>query len=295
MNIKDELKKRAEEVDGILMRYLPAEEGYQKNLCSAMYYSVMGGGKRIRPILMRETYRLFGGKGTVIEPFMAAIEMIHAYSLVHDDLPAIDDDELRRGRKTTHVVYGEAMAILAGDALLTYAFETAAGAFEEEPGNQGIPEAMKVLARNAGVYGMAGGQSVDVELTGKSPDRETLKFIYDLKTGALIEASMIIGGILAGAGETEIDRIRVAAGDIGLAFQIQDDILDVEGDVAVTGKSTLSDEKNNKTTYLTYEGADKAKKDVHRLYAEAEDIITSLGTDHDFLKGFIKMLADREK
>ncbi|MBR5337196.1 MAG: polyprenyl synthetase family protein [Lachnospiraceae bacterium] len=296
MNFNDELKRRIEYVNNLLDEYAPAEEGFQKNLISAMNYSLMGPGKRLRPIFMKEAYRIFGGEGKVVEPFMAAIEMIHSYSLVHDDLPAMDDDEYRRGRKTTHTVYGEAMAILAGDALLNYAFETALKAYDIEPDNLGIPEALKVLAGKAGVYGMAGGQSVDVELTGKTPDRDTLDFIYRLKTGALIEASMVIGAILAGASGEDVERIRRAAADIGLAFQIRDDILDVTGDQSVTGKPVLSDEKNNKVTYVTFEGIGQSEKDIARLSKEAADIIGSFSDNSsDFLKELVIRLIDREK
>lgn len=295
MDVRKALEERIEEVNTLLMEYLPKEEGFQKNLLCAMNYSCMGLGKRLRPIFMNETYKLFGGKGRVIRPFMAAIEMIHSYSLVHDDLPAMDNDEYRRGRKTTHVVYGEAGAILAGDALLNYAYETALKAFDEEPDNKGIVRALKVLSEKTGIYGMTGGQSVDVELTGQPLNRETLDFIYSLKTGALIEASMTVGAILAGAGEVDIDRIGKGAKAVGLAFQIQDDILDVIGDAKVIGKPTLSDEKNDKTTYVTFEGIEKAKTDVARLSEEAADIFASYSGKDTFLKDLVLMLINREK
>ena len=163
MDIRAEIQTRVDEIEQIIKRYLPAEEGYQKTIMEAMNYSILAGGKRLRPMLMSETYRLFGGKSKVIEPFMAAMEMIHTYSLVHDDLPAMDNDEYRRGKKTTHAVYGEAMGILAGDALLNYAFETAAKAFDMEPDNRNIGKAMQILATKAGIYGMVGGQVVDVQ------------------------------------------------------------------------------------------------------------------------------------
>ncbi len=295
MTFNDELNNRIEEVNRILEEYTPGEEGFQKTLISSMNYSLMGPGKRLRPIFIKETYRLFGGTGKVVEPFMAAMEMIHSYSLVHDDLPAMDDDDYRRGRKTTHIVYGEAMAILAGDGLLTYAFETALKAFELEPDNPGIPKALCVLARNAGIYGMAGGQSVDVEMTGKELDRDTLDFVYELKTGALIEASMVIGAILAGARDEDTEKIRKAAKDIGLAFQIRDDILDVTGDEAAIGKPVHSDEKNDKTTYVTFEGLERSKEDAARLSNEAAEIIASFSGKDSFLKELVLMLANREK
>ena len=164
MDIRAEIQTRVDEIEQIIKRYLPEEEGWQKTIMEAMNYSILAGGKRLRPMLMSETYRLFGGKSKVIEPFMAAMEMIHTYSLVHDDLPAMDNDEYRRGKKTTHAVYGEAMGILAGDALLNYAFETAAKAFDMEPDNRNIGKAMQILATKAGIYGMVGGQVVDVQI-----------------------------------------------------------------------------------------------------------------------------------
>ena len=298
MDIRAEIQTRVDEIEQIIKRYLPAEEGYQKTIMEAMNYSILAGGKRLRPMLMSETYRLFGGKSKVIEPFMAAMEMIHTYSLVHDDLPAMDNDEYRRGKKTTHAVYGEAMGILAGDALLNYAFETAAKAFDMEPDNRNIGKAMQILATKAGIYGMVGGQVVDVE-SEKSDDcpitREKLDFIYRLKTGALIESSMMIGAILAGASSDEVSRVEQIAAKLGLAFQIQDDVLDVTSTLEVLGKPVGSDEKNNKATYVTFEGLDKAVSDVERISKEAEEQLDDLGYDDAFLKELFEYLIHREK
>ena len=270
--MKSEINRRAAEIEQIIMAYLPAEEDYQKRIMEAMNYSVLAGGKRLRPMLMLETYRLFGGESKVIEPFMAAMEMIHTYSLVHDDLPAMDNDEYRRGKKTTHAVYGEAMGILAGDALLNFAFETALKAFDIEPGNIRIGKALQVLAKKAGIYGMIGGQVVDIESEGTNKmTKEKLDFIYRLKTGALMEASMVIGAILAGATEEEQQIVEAVAGEIGLAFQIQDDILDVTSTEEVLGKPIGSDEKNLKFTYVTFEGLEKAKEDVAAITEQAVD------------------------
>ena len=217
MEIKDEIARRAKEIETIIAKYLPKESGYQKTVIEAMNYSILAGGKRLRPMLMQETYRMFGGKSDVIEPFLAAIEMIHTYSLIHDDLPAMDNDEYRRGRKTTHVVYGEAMGILAGDGLLNYAFETAILAIQKEPQNANVPKALAVLAKKAGIYGMIGGQTVDIETDqSKEVTREQLDFIYRLKTSALIEASMLIGAILAGATKNEQNEMEQIATKIGL-------------------------------------------------------------------------------
>lgn len=247
---------------------------------------------------MEETYHMFGGSSAVIEPFMAAIEMIHTYSLVHDDLPAMDNDEYRRGKKTTHAVYGEAMGILAGDALLNLAYETAAKAFDMEVADARVARAFTVLAKKAGVYGMVGGQVVDVE-SEKSDDcpitREKLDFIYRLKTGALIESSMMIGAILAGASSDEVSRVEQIAAKLGLAFQIQDDVLDVTSTLEVLGKPVGSDEKNNKATYVTFEGLDKAVSDVERISKEAEEQLDDLGYDDAFLKELFEYLIHREK
>ena len=255
----EELQQKVEHINDVLEKFLPAEEGQQRIIFEAMNYSVRAGGKRLRPILMEETYHMFGGSSAVIEPFMAAIEMIHTYSLVHDDLPAMDNDEYRRGKKTTHAVYGEAMGILAGDALLNLAYETAAKAFGMEVADARVARAFAVLAKKAGVHGMVGGQVVDVE-SEKSDDcpitREKLDFIYRLKTGALIESSMMIGAILAGASSDEVSRVEQIAVKLGLAFQIQDDVLDVTSSLEVLGKPVGSDEKNNKATYVTFEGLD---------------------------------------
>ena len=294
----EELQQKVEHINNVLEKFLPVEEGQQRIIFEAMNYSVRAGGKRLRPILMEETYHMFGGSSAVIEPFMAAIEMIHTYSLVHDDLPAMDNDEYRRGKKTTHAVYGEAMGILAGDALLNLAYETAAKAFDMEVADTRVARAFAVLAKKAGVYGMVGGQVVDVE-SEKSDDcsitREKLDFIYRLKTGALIESSMMIGAILAGASSDEVSRFEQIAAKLGLAFHIQDDVLDVTSTLEVLGKPVGSDEKNNKATYVTFEGLDKAVSDVERISKEAEEQLDDLGYDDAFLKELFEYLIHREK
>lgn len=293
MTFSEELSRRSEAVQKIIYTYLPAEEGFQKTLLEAMNYSMTAGGKRLRPLLMQETYRLFGGNGKAVEPFMAAMEMIHTHSLVHDDLPAMDNDEYRRGKKTTHIVYGEAMAILAGDGLLNYAYETACRAFVLEPENPHIGEAMAILAGKTGIYGMLGGQAVDVQAVGEPLSREKLDFIYRLKTGALIEGAMMIGAILAGASKEEIETIARVAADVGLAFQIQDDILDVISTNQELGKPTGSDERNHKTTYVTVQGLEKAKTDVAVISERAIRTLASLPQKNDFLEELIGALVTR--
>ena len=281
------------EVEAILENYLPAQEGEGRMLLEAMNYSVRAGGKRIRPILMWEMYHLLGGAEACIEPFMAAIEMIHTYSLVHDDLPAMDNDTLRRGRPTTWAVYGEAMGIVAGDGLLTYAFETAARAFALTSHPERVALALQLLARKAGIYGMAGGQAVDVALTGKPIDEATLDYIYRLKTGALLEASLMIGAALAGAGESVLGQTQELAAAIGMAFQIRDDMLDVMATQEELGKPIGSDARNEKTTYVTLYGMDRAKREVHALTSRATELLRALPGESAFLERLIGDLAER--
>ena len=297
MNFKEELKDRVDHIEAILKEYLPKEEGWQKTVIAAMNYSVLAGGKRLRPMLMEETYRLFGGKGREIEPFMAAIEMIHTYSLVHDDLPAMDNDEYRRGRKTTHVVYGEAMAILAGDGLLNYAFETAMKSFTMEGDLEKKARALSVLAQKAGIYGMIGGQTADIEAEdlGDQVTTEHLMFIHAHKTSALIEAAMMTGAILAGASQEEIAQIEKAAYEIGIAFQIQDDILDVTSPLEMLGKPIGSDAKNHKTTYVTLKGLEESRKEQQELSLHAIETIRNIGYSNDFLMELVTSLITREK
>ena len=292
-NFDDEMKKRVTEVKSIIESYLPEEEGFQRTLLEAVNYSMLVGGKKLRPLLMQQTYAMFGGTSPAIRPFMAAIEMIHTHSLIHDDLPAMDNDEYRRGKKTTHVVYGEAMSILAGDALLNYAYETAAKAFDLDPGNPRVGKAFQILAAKTGLDGMIGGQSVDVEYVDKPLTQEQLFFIYKLKTSALIEASMMIGAVLAGATQEETEKIERIARNVGLAFQIQDDILDVVGEEETLGKPTKSDEKNKKTTYVTVKGLEKAQTDVAKYSEEAIRIMEELPYENEFLHELILHLIHR--
>ena len=294
MNFKEQMTAKVIEIEEIIKAYMPKEEGPQKLIMEAMNYSVTVGGKRLRPMLMQETFRLFGGEGDVIEPFMAAQEMIHTYSLVHDDLPAMDNDEYRRGKKTTWVAYGEDMAVLAGDGLLNYAFETALKAFGKADALK-VAEALKILAGKAGIYGMIGGQVVDVMSEEKKIDMETLLFIHRNKTSALIQSSMMIGAVLASASKEDVEKIEKIGEDIGLAFQIQDDILDVTSSLEVLGKPVHSDEKNEKTTYITLEGLEKSRKDVEEISHRAIDGLRSFERENQFLNELVEMLIHREK
>lgn len=295
MEMREALAARTEQVQEIVYRYLPEEKGYQETIFEAMNYSMKAGGKRLRPMLMQEIYRLFGGQGEEIEPFMAAIEMIHTSSLIHDDLPCMDNDRLRRGVPTTWVRYGYDMAVLAGDALLIYAIETAAKALSLTEDSGAVARAIRLLAAKTGIYGMIGGQVVDVELTNQPIPKEKLDFIYRLKTGALLEASMMIGALLGGADDEQLETVERMAAAIGLAFQIQDDILDVTSTSEQLGKPVLSDEKNNKTTYVTLEGIDKARQDVAEISAQAIALLKELPGENPFLEDLITMLITRDK
>lgn len=289
------LEKKTKEAEQIIYGYLPKEEGRQRKVIEAMNYSIKAGGKRLRPILIKETALLFGYSGGDVEPFMAAMEMIHTYSLVHDDLPAMDNDDIRRGIPTTHKKFGHAMGILAGDGLLNYAFEVCANAIEKSEHTDRAINAFKILSEKAGIYGMIGGQTVDVLLTGKPVDTDTLDFIYRLKTGALIEAAMMTGAVLAGASDKETEDIRKTALAVGMAFQIQDDILDVESTTEELGKPVLSDEKNEKTTYVTLFGIDNAKEKVKEYTNQALELFDGLGRANDFLRKLLIELVSRKK
>lgn len=299
MNFKETLSAKTDRAEAVLKKYLPEEEGFQKLVLEAMNYSATVGGKRLRPILMEESFLLFGGSGECIEPFMAALEMIHNYSLVHDDLPAMDNDEYRRGKQTTWKVYGEGMAILAGDGLLNLAFETATDAFElseDEAQLRRIAKAIQILGRKAGIYGMIGGQTADLEAeSAKEVSEELLLFIHENKTAALLQAAFMIGAVLAGADEDAISRMEKAAYNIGIAFQIQDDILDVTSTTDVLGKPVGSDEKNNKLTYVSMHGLEKSKEEVARLSGEALEILDSFEMKNEFLMELVKSLITREK
>lgn len=298
VNFQDELKKRTEEIEAVLKSYLPREEGFAKTMAQAMNYSVLAGGKRLRPMLILETSRMFGGEDKLAYPFIAAMEMIHTHSLVHDDLPALDNDDYRRGRLTTHKVYGEAMGVLSGVALLNYAYEVMLTAFdlaEDEKARARVIKALKVMSHKTGLYGMLGGQSVDVENDGKPMSREMINYIYENKTSALIEGSMMAGAILGGASAEEVAVVEKAASGIGLAFQIQDDILDVTSTAEELGKPIHSDEKNHKTTYVTLMGIEKASQQVAELSEKAVKLLEGLNKKNEFLFTLVKELVGRRK
>ncbi|MDE6518545.1 MAG: polyprenyl synthetase family protein [Acetatifactor sp.] len=298
--IQETIQRKAAEIEEIIKGYLPVETGPARMVLEAMNYSILAGGKRLRPMLMQETYRMFGGSGWEVEPLMAAIEMIHTYSLVHDDLPAMDNDEYRRGRKTTHTVYGEALGILAGDGLLNLAWETAMRSFsierQEASHMQRIARAVAVLAQKAGVQGMIGGQTADMEAEeAEQGSLEQLLFIHEHKTAALIQAAMMAGAILAGAQEQQIRQMERCAYDIGVAFQIQDDILDITSTMEELGKPVGSDERNHKQTYVSLMGMEASIQEVERLSREAMEILSSVEGDSSFLQELTAFLIHRRK
>lgn len=295
MNFKAEMNERVEQIEQILDQYLPPKEGLQKTVLTAMNTTVKAGGKRLRPMLINETYKMFGGEEDIVKPFMAAIEMIHTYSLIHDDLPALDNDDYRRGQKTCHIVYGEDMAILAGDALLNYAYEVATKAFDlaDQDEMMNVVEAVKILARKPGIYGMIGGQVADVELEGTPLSMEQILFIHKNKTSALIEACMMIGAVLAGASKEDVMAMEECGEYIGLAFQIQDDILDLTGDEEEIGKPVGSDEKNHKTTYVTLKGLEQSAKDVEEISKKAIEILARYDVGNRYLTNLTRFLIHR--
>ncbi|MBQ7766976.1 MAG: polyprenyl synthetase family protein [Lachnospiraceae bacterium] len=303
-NRKEELQNHIKEVEGILAEFLTEQKGvYYERVIDAMRYSFFAGGKRLRPMMMLESYRMFCGKDeSIVKPYMAALEMIHTYSLIHDDLPAMDNDDYRRGRLTNHKQYDEATAILAGDGLLNMAFETVSDAMMKSvsAGDCDLlkkqTRAFQVLGHKAGVFGMIGGQVADIEGEKKTgATKEELLFIHENKTAALIQAALTIGAILAGASDEEISKMEKTGYNVGVAFQIQDDILDCIGDESLLGKPVGSDAKNEKTTYVSLEGLEKAQADQKQLSEEAIAMLDEITSEQVFLKEMIKSLVNRDK
>ena len=269
MEFRELLKEKVEIIDGELNKYMLHEKNAQSDIYEAMSYSLMAGGKRLRPVIMLLTTEMCGGKVEEVLPFACALEMIHSYSLIHDDLPAMDNDDLRRGKPTNHIVYGEAMAILAGDALLNCAMETALSADVEA---DKMVKALKVLFKSSGTEGMIGGQVIDIKNSELSEDG--LRNLHLLKTGAIIRSAGVVGGIISGASEKEIDAIDNFCMNLGIAFQIQDDVLDVKGNEKDLGKPVGSDADNNKTTYVTLYGIEKSQEMVIEYTKKAKQSIS---------------------
>lgn len=297
MDFNLEIKAKAKQIDEMLETMLPTEEGYNREVIEAMKYSVMCGGKRLRPMLMQETCRMMGGTCDGLEYFMAALEMIHTYSLVHDDLPCMDNDEYRRGRKTTHVVYGAGIATLAGDGLLNWSSELVARVLESGMDSALAAKAMRILYEKSGVFGMIGGQCADILAENTSPDEyseELLMYIHSNKTAALIEAAMMIGGVLGGANDITVRTLEKIAHNVGVAFQIQDDILDVTSTFEELGKPIGSDAENNKMTYVSINGLDKAREEVAKLSEEAITLLHTIQGENPFLEELLKSLITRK-
>lgn len=289
------LQEKKKQVEEHLYSYFSDYSGLQKTVFQAADYSLKAGGKRLRPVLLLEACTLFGGDAAKAMPFACALEMIHTYSLIHDDLPAMDDDDYRRGKPTNHVVYGEGMAILAGDALLNYAYELMLQAVMQSTGDKNtLIAAMYEIARAAGVYGMIGGQTVDLESEHQSVPLETVDFIHAHKTGALITASLTAGAIIGGADAEGLERIRHYGRNIGLAFQIIDDILDITGDQEKLGKDIGSDAEKQKSTYPAILGLDESRKTAQALLAESREVLKAFGDGAGFLTALSEFLGNRE-
>lgn len=285
------MQKYIDLAETALRKYLKVEDNPQKKIYEAEKYSLMAGGKGLRPVIMMMTAKMCGKSPEVVLPFAAAMEMIHTYSLIHDDLPSMDNDDLRRGKPTNHKVFGEAMAILAGDALLTKAFEVAAGFDDESVEKDRVIKAIQILATAAGDNGMVGGQVVDIE--SRNEDAELLKYLHSLKTGALIRASGMIGAILAGASEEEIKAVESFCSNLGIAFQIQDDILDVTGSEEELGKPIGSDAENDKSTYVTLFGIEKAEQMAEEYTNKAIESLSIFENNKELVE-LSKMLMGRK-
>ncbi len=292
MDFNERMNEYIRIVNNALLERIPAAQNGQKDVVKAMKYSVSNGGKRLRPIFVLEFCNVCGGDTKDALDFACAIEFIHTYSLIHDDLPCMDDDDMRRGNPSCHKMYGEATALLAGDALLTHAFELVAGA---DLPDKIIAQATMLLAQNAGVGGMIGGQVLDLLYEEKvEPTLSEVIDVYRMKTGALISASCLLGCLAAGADDEKLSAASKFAYNIGVAFQIQDDILDIEGDEAVIGKPVGSDESNDKSTYVTMVGIERAKKDIERLTANAISYLDAFD-ESEFLKQLAVSLVRRNK
>jgi len=285
------LKELRLEVEAALAKYLLLGEDYQARLTESMSYSLMAGGKRLRPVLVLLACEACGGTIESAMPAACAIEMIHTYSLIHDDLPAMDDDDLRRGRPTNHVVYGDAMAILAGDALLTLAFEVIGR--DVRPGE--VAAACCVdLANAAGASGMVGGQVADLEAENQPPDLEALRNIHRRKTGRLLCSALTLGGRVAGAPGEWIECLKSYGERLGLAFQITDDLLDIQGDQTKLGKSIGKDTEQGKMTYPALMGMEKSRQTAEELIKQAIDSVEPLGESAQALRGLARFVLERD-
>ena len=294
MEFKEILKNKIDYVENLLQEYMPKEEGYQETIMKAMNYSLKAGGKRLRPILTLESCKIVGGKEEDAIPFAMAIEMIHTYSLIHDDLPALDNDDLRRGKPTNHKVFGEGMATLAGDALLNYAYEVMLSSSINKENPHKYLRAIYERATHAGIYGMIGGQVVDVESENKVIEKEKLDFIHLNKTAAMIVGCMRAGAIIGDATEEELKKITKYGRNIGLSFQVVDDILDITGDEEKLGKPIGSDIENHKSTYPSLLGLEKSRQIARQLIEEGKSSIEGLSSEVDFLNQLGDYIISRD-
>ena len=294
MEFKEILKNKIDYVENLLQEYMPKEEGYQETIMKAMNYSLKAGGKRLRPILTLESCKIVGGKEEDAIPFAMAIEMIHTYSLIHDDLPALDNDDLRRGKPTNHKVFGEGMATLAGDALLNYAYEVMLSSSINRENPHKYLRAIYEIATHAGIYGMIGGQVVDVESENKVIEKEKLDFIHLNKTAAMIVGCMRAGAIIGDSTEEELKKITKYGRNIGLSFQIVDDILDITGDEEKLGKPIGSDIENHKSTYPSLLGLEKSRQIARQLIEEGKSSIEGLSSEVDFLNQLGDYIISRD-
>lgn len=293
MNAKDILTVGKSVVEEKMNELLSFDSSNYEKLTEAMKYSTLSGGKRLRPALLLEFYRICGGKNiNSAANFAAALEFIHSYSLIHDDLPCMDNDDMRRGRPSCHMAFGEDTALLAGDALLTLAFYAAATA--EECPAENVRKAIKILSYHAGAGGMVGGQVIDLDIEDSCPSIDVVKKMYSMKTGALIVAAAEIGCVLAGADDIKISAAADFAKNIGFAFQIVDDILDITSTSQQLGKPVGSDRKNNKSTYVSIVGMDKAEQDVKQLTERAIDSLNVFGEDAQPLAHLAQELTVRK-
>ncbi len=296
LDIKAYLTEKKRIVDSALKSYLPKPEGLTSDLISAMEYSLFAGGKRLRPILCMAGAEAVGGNKTDVLPVACALELIHTYSLIHDDLPVMDDDDLRRGKSTSHKVFGEALAILAGDSLLTEAFNLmTVPELTERISSQLILRVIGLIAHAAGHRGMVGGQAVDIQSEGKTVGAASVQFIHNHKTGALIAASVASGAILGGGKESEIQTIISYGQKIGLAFQIADDILDIEGDSGTMGKRDGGDEQKRKITYPSAVGLKKSREIQSELIEAAINTLHTFGNRAEPLRQIARYVIERKK
>lgn len=309
MNFEEKYNSFVDTINKALDKYVVEKQTPERKIYNAMKYSLMAGGKRLRPVLSLAVTELLNGNIKEVLPFACAIEMIHTYSLIHDDLPCMDNDDYRRGRLTNHKVFGESLAVLAGDALLNYAFEIMLeSCMKQKEGSSdcahnyksSIPldlkvNAMGIIANAAGVSGMIGGQVVDIESEGKKISKDLLMYMHRCKTGALIKSCVVSAAVLSNAGKEELKCLEKYAENIGLAFQIKDDILDVEGDSKVLGKPTGSDQVNEKSTFVSLYGMNQSKRMLVDITSNAINSLEIFREKADFLKKLADYLIERQK